>query len=139
MTATMGFKDDLDAFDVDDDFGGPSAFDIPSAPKSAPEVDRFVPAEVDPFGAPPSPTPSAAASPPVSNPVGALMAGVESALGEASVPRISIDIFCQRAETAEVAQKAAEDRRLSPRHHSSFVRWPGGSTGALPQPADAAP
>ena len=41
------------------------------------------------------------------------MATVESALGEATVPRITIHAFCQRPETLEAAEKAAADRRLS--------------------------
>ena len=47
------------------------------------------------------------------NPVGALLASAEAALGELTVPRISIHIFCQRAETAEIARQVSTDRRLS--------------------------
>jgi pilus assembly protein CpaE len=54
-----------------------------------------------------------AASPAPLNPVGDMLAGVEAALGEASVPRITIHIFCERDETAQIAQSAAEDRRMS--------------------------
>ena len=107
MTATPDFIDDFDAFDVDDEFSVPDAFAAPHA--SSIDADPFAPAKPDPIASPADQAPG----PPVSNPVGALMAGVESALGEAAVPRISIDVFCQRPETAEVAQKAAEDRRLS--------------------------
>ena len=37
----------------------------------------------------------------------------EGALGEASVPRIAIHIFCERQDTAAVADKARRDRRMS--------------------------
>jgi pilus assembly protein CpaE len=37
----------------------------------------------------------------------------ESALGDAAVPRISIHIFCEQPETAEAAEAAAGDRRMS--------------------------
>ena len=122
MTANIGFKDDFDSFDIDDEFATASAFDnlkpAPGMvdPYAVPEGDRFV----EPVAAP-----ATSAMPPATNPVGALMAGVESALGEASVPRISIDIFCQRSETAAVAQKAAADRRLSRAHDRSAARRSG--------------
>ncbi len=128
MTAQIGLKDDFDAFDVDDEFGGPSPFDIPTTPKSALAFDPFLPDNADPFGAPAAPASASFTPPPATNPVGALMAGVESSLGEASVPRISIDVFCQRAETAAVAQKAAEDRRLS---RATTQVLPGGLVEAL--------
>ena len=47
------------------------------------------------------------------NPVAALIAGAEAALGEISVPRISIHVFAERQDTAEAAQQAGADRRLS--------------------------
>jgi pilus assembly protein CpaE len=122
MTVQGGFRDDLDAFDADDEFADPAAFAMPS--ERGPAMDPFV-------SNPPPPMPSAAPAapiPPLSNPVGALMAGVENALGEASVPRITIHVFCQRAETAAVAEKAAADRRLS--RATTEVR-PGGLVEAL--------
>ena len=57
--------------------------------------------------------PRAHEPPPLSNPVGALIAHAESALGETPVPRIAIHLFAQRPETAAVAEQAASDRRLS--------------------------
>jgi len=120
MNTQSGFKDEFDGFDADDDFSGPSAFDLPSpaAPKPAPVAVAHLDADAE---APP-------AAPPVSNPVGALLAGVETALGEASVPRITIHIFCQRAETAAVAEQAAADRRLS---RATTEVHPGGLVEAL--------
>ena len=70
------------------------------------------------------PEPEAAAP----NPVAAMIASAEAALGEGAVPRIAIHVFCQRAETAAVAQAAAADRRLS--RASTAVR-PGGLAEAL--------
>jgi pilus assembly protein CpaE len=99
--------DDFSAFEADDDFGAASAAPAPKPKRSA------GPGPARSSAAAPSDSEAAAAEAPITNPVGALMAGVESALGEASVPRITIHVFCQRSETAAVAQKAAEDRRLS--------------------------
>jgi pilus assembly protein CpaE len=128
MTAKLGFKDDFDPFDANDDFAVPSAFDAPGARMG--DGDPFSPPPGDPFGGAATAKNISPASsyPPLSNPVGALMAGVESARGEASVPRISIDVFCQRAETAAAAQKAAADRRLS--RATTEIR-PGGLVEAL--------
>jgi pilus assembly protein CpaE len=117
MISQSGFKDGFDdfaAFDADDEFAAPAAFPTSSAvgPRALASPDVFA-------AAPPTP---------VSNPVGALMAGVETALGEASVPRITIHVFCQRAETAALAQKAAADRRLA--RATTEVR-PGGLVEAL--------
>jgi pilus assembly protein CpaE len=47
------------------------------------------------------------------NPVGDIIAGTEAALGDAAVPRISINIFCERADTAHAAEEAARDRRMT--------------------------
>jgi pilus assembly protein CpaE len=116
MSATPDFADDFDAFDVDDEFAVPAR-----AGRGGGAFDPFggineVPSRGAPYAAPPT------------NPVGALLAGVETALGEASVPRITIHVFCQRAETAAVAEKAAADRRLS--RATTEVR-PGGLAEAL--------
>ena len=65
---------------------------------------------------------------PAPNPVAAMIASAEAALGDAAVPRIAIHVFCQKAETAAVAQAAAADRRLQ--RASTAVR-PGGLPEAL--------
>ncbi len=87
--------------------------------------------EIEPFAdvafdeeAAPATSPSGGAA----NPVAAMIASAEAALGEAAVPRIAIHVFCQRAETAAVAQAAAGDRRLQ--RASTAVR-PGGLPEAL--------
>jgi pilus assembly protein CpaE len=46
------------------------------------------------------------------NPVHEMIAGAEAAFGEASLPRITIHIFCETSETAELADRAAADRRM---------------------------
>jgi pilus assembly protein CpaE len=123
MNMQSGAKDEFDGFDADDDFGGPSAFDPP--PAAAPRPAPVSAVDFDPLDDDEAPPPPA---PPVSNPVGALLAGVETALGEASVPRITIHIFCQRPETALVAEQAAGDRRLS---RATTEVHPGGLVEAL--------
>ena len=60
-----------------------------------------------------------------------MIAGVESALGEASAPRITIHIFCDRPETAQAAQAASGDRRMA-RATTSVVQ-PGGLRAAVEQ------
>lgn len=62
------------------------------------------------------------------NPVGVLVSEVENALGEHSVPRISIHAFCQRMETAKLMEQAAGDRRLA-RATTDVI--PGGLVEAL--------
>jgi len=124
MNAKTDFIEDFDAFDADDEFTVPSMADAP------PKFDPFGEEALHLTGgvaAPPEPA-FQSPGPPVTNPVGALLAGVESALGEASVPRITIHVFCQKAETAAVAEKAAADRRLS--RATTEVR-PGGLAEAL--------
>jgi len=113
---------DLD-FDADDEFAGEDGF-------TAQDEDTWGPVEQapaeDPFAdLPPTrrgeasasssddtdtyatPAPSAA-----SNPVQDLIAGAEAAMGEYALPRITIHIFCDGADTAEIAEKAAADRRM---------------------------
>jgi pilus assembly protein CpaE len=46
------------------------------------------------------------------NPVADMIAGAEAALGEASVPRIDIHIFCASEASMEVARQACADRRM---------------------------
>ncbi len=106
MTGRASTLDDLDddAFDAADDFGA-DAFAKPTDRVAA--VDPYADDREDMVYA------HAASTPPPSNPVGALLAGAEAALGEHSVPRISIHAFCQRTETAKLVDYAAADRRLS--------------------------
>ena len=50
---------------------------------------------------------------PAFNPVGELIASAEAAMGEVNVPRIGIHVFAERTDTAEAAQQASHDRRMS--------------------------
>jgi pilus assembly protein CpaE len=61
------------------------------------------------------------------NPVGELIAGAEAALGEASVPRIDIHIFCASEHSLETARQAAADRRME--RATATIR-PGGLAAA---------
>ncbi len=72
--------------------------------------------------------PPVAASPAVSHPIGDVMASSEAALGEASVPRITIHIFSERDEVAEMTQGASQDRRMS---RATTVIRPGGLHAAV--------
>jgi pilus assembly protein CpaE len=107
-------------FDADDEFAAPTdqAWS-PAAPAAEPED--------DPFGATPDVAADALTPPPVmdagstaytptdaavGSPVHDLIAGAEAAFGEATLPRITIHIFCDAAESAETADKAAADRRM---------------------------
>ena len=114
--------DTFGGFDADDEFG------VASVRSPPPDLDD----EMDfPTLSPARPEVVTAAtvipdSPP--NPVGALLASAEAALGEVTVPRIGIHVFCQRADTAEIAQQMSVDRRLS---RATTVVRDGGLTEAL--------
>ncbi len=49
---------------------------------------------------------------PTANPVHELIAATEAAFGEHTLPRITIHVFCAQAETAELVERAASDRRM---------------------------
>lgn len=109
--AQAGYQDALDGFDATDDFSFAST---PADP--LPGLDERAFATL------------ADAAPDGGNPVHALIATAEGALGEMSVPRITIHVFCQQAETAEVAEQTSKDRRLS--RATTLVRM-GGAEAAL--------
>ncbi|MDP9103850.1 MAG: pilus assembly protein CpaE [Pseudomonadota bacterium] len=124
MTASSMLHDlDDDGFDAGDEFAG-VADPFAPAKASVREAGPFMDDRDDSFALDvPAP-----AMPPPSNPVGALLAGAEAALGEHSVPRITIHAFCQRAETAKLVDYAANDRRLS---RATIEVMPGGLAEAL--------
>ncbi len=62
------------------------------------------------------------------NPVHEIMAGAEQALGDVSVPRITVHAFYVTAETAELVERAAGDRRME--RALTNIR-PGGLRAAL--------
>jgi len=74
--------------------------------------------------------PPYAESPPPAGPVSDLIAGAESALGDAAVPRISIHIFCERTDTAAAAEDATRDRRMG---RASTTVIMGGLAAAVQQ------
>ena len=61
-------------------------------------------------------------------PTAATAPAAGSSGAESAVPRIAIHIFCDRPETAAIAEKAAGDRRMS--RATTLVR-PGGLAGAV--------
>ena len=130
MSTKSAFSDlDDDGFDVADDFAtsapaDPFAINGGGAPGAAvdPYADdrmELITAASEEFDYTP---------PPLSNPVGALLAGAEAALGEHTVPRITIHAFCQRVETAKLMEYAAADRRLA---RATTEVLPGGLVEAL--------
>jgi pilus assembly protein CpaE len=110
---------DLD-FDAETDFVTPAS----AKPEAAP----------DPFAdlAPPQTTtsdvdtPSEAGPPP--NPIAEMLASAEAALGEHTVPRITIHVFWARQETNELVQKAITDRRME---RANTVLREGGLASAV--------
>ena len=103
-----------DGFGADDDFTVAQSDPWREAPalKGDAKDDPFLAERsgFDGFDAPDDPAPTPAV---MQNPVGELIAGAEAALGEASVPRITIHIFCVGDEIAQTASAAAEDRRMA--------------------------
>ena len=57
--------------------------------------------------------PTYSAGPRPANPVADMQADIEASLSHAGVPRIAIHLFCERPETAALAEFAMRDRRLS--------------------------
>ncbi len=114
------FESSLSGFDADDEFALPGAlsetpdddidFPLLAAPRLQPVTDETVAPENAP------------------NPIAALLATAETALGEVTVPRISIHVFCQRAETTAIAEQVGADRRLA---RASTVVRSGGLAEAL--------
>ena len=89
------------------------------APQAAPEPLRFVPTAAPAAAAHPA-QPGQALAPagampaaPAFNPVGDLMVQADAALSNVSVPRITIHIFGERADTLASAERAGQDRRMA--------------------------
>lgn len=90
-------------FEADDDFGPP-----PPAMASADPLAELPPLpDAEPLAAQAAPP-----QPEAQNPVHEIIAGAEAAFGEASLPRITVHIYCATPETAEFAERAAADRRM---------------------------
>lgn len=122
---------DDDDFEVGDDFASAAPQDAFAAPERTAAPDPY---ESDPVDAGAPLGDFEYSPPPVSNPVGALLAGAEAALGEHSVPRITIHAFCQRVETAKLMDYAAADRRLA---RATTEVIPGGLAEALQRYSNA--
>lgn len=134
---------DLD-FDADDEFATPQNEPWRETPQAAgpdPFADPF--ADLPPVREPERPrsevrddfdlgplvgAESPAVPPPPTNPVHDMIAGAEAAFGEATLPRITIHIFCVNPESAELAEKAAADRRME---RATVVTRMGGLAAAL--------
>ncbi|MDO9223971.1 MAG: CpaE family protein [Caulobacter sp.] len=59
-----------------------------------------------------------------------MMSGGDGTLGDVSVPRISIHVFCARPDTAELMEQAAGDRRMA---RAATTVLPGGIQAAVEQ------
>ena len=124
---------DLD-FEADDDFSPPQTDAWREPPASAtPAEDPFVglpplPGEAPEPVAPGEEMLAAAPPPPAAHPVHDMLAGAEAAFGETPVPRITIHIFCVEPETAELAERAALDRRME---RATVVTRMGGLAAAV--------
>src|SRR3990167_7815400 len=115
----MNPKSSQDPFDLDyeavDEFAAAPADDWRASPPTASdeETDPFAPAlqAAQAMGGPQIEA-GEPARPAVANPVHEMLAGAEAAFGETLLPRITIHIFAAAPETAELADRAAEDRRM---------------------------
>ncbi|WP_374575450.1 CpaE family protein [Phenylobacterium sp.] len=102
-------------FEAEDEFTDAPRDDpwAPAPAAGAAEEDPFADlppnreSATDPFDPPPEEPATAAL-----NPVHEMIAGAEAAFGEASLPRITVHMFCALPETAAVLERAAADRRM---------------------------
>lgn len=122
--AGLAFDDSALGSEEPSTFAGPayepSASSAPPAPGA---FDDFYTYDA-PKAAPADPV----ASWPAPNPVGDLQADIEASLSHAGVPRIAIHIFCEKPETAALAEVAMRDRRLS---RAAVTSHPGGLVEAV--------
>lgn len=93
-----------------DPFADPFA-DLPPVRETARSEARLEASAEDDFADAPA-VPSLPPERPPANAVHDMIAGAEAALGEASLPRITVHIYCANSETAEFAEIAAADRRM---------------------------
>ncbi|WP_405041504.1 CpaE family protein, partial [Phenylobacterium sp.] len=120
---------DLD-FDADDEFSSPVVTDTWDDAASAPAeaADPFAPTLEEPLEDAPIAAAVAEPARPAANPVHEMLAGAEAAFGETLLPRITVHIFCATPETAELADRAAEDRRME---RTTVVTRMGGLAAAV--------
>lgn len=125
MTKPRSEHDDIESgFDADDEFAIAPADPWRATPEPAAGPEPFAAHAVEPSAFDDEPFPASPPAPasPV-NPVGEMIAGVEAALGDGSVPRITIHIYCERPETCATAEEATRDRRMG--RASTVVRMGG--------------
>jgi pilus assembly protein CpaE len=79
-------------------------------PYRSSEAEQEAPDEAEAFG---STAPASVEPVHLAPPVGDIFSSSDATLGDAAVPRISIHIFCELAETAAAADGAARDRRMA--------------------------
>jgi len=94
---------DLD-FDAETDFAR-TPDDAPPTPAADPFAGLSAPRALGDGDAP-------QAASPAPNPIAEMLASAEAALGEHTVPRITIHVFWARPETGELIHKASTDRRM---------------------------
>jgi pilus assembly protein CpaE len=125
LTKPRSEHDDIESgFDADDEFAIAPADPWRATPEPAAGPEPFAAHAVEPSAFDDEPFPASPPAPasPV-NPVGEMIAGVEAALGDGSVPRITIHIYCERPETCATAEEATRDRRMG--RASTVVRMGG--------------
>ena len=131
----MNPKSSQDPFDLDyeavDEFAAAPADAWRESPLAAADEEADPFASAAPSVEAMSPPPTEAGEPirsPAPNPVHEMLAGAEAAFGETLLPRITIHIFAATPETAELADRAAEDRRME---RTTVVTRMGGLAAAV--------
>ena len=103
--------------EFDTGFLAEDEFELSAAPGPA-AAGEYSFEELEAFGAADAP----------GNPVGELQASAEAAMAQHVIPRIALHIFCEKAATAAIADRASRDRRLA--RATTSVR-PGGLAAAV--------
>ncbi|HEY2710413.1 MAG TPA: CpaE family protein, partial [Caulobacteraceae bacterium] len=126
-----------DPFDVDFD-SEPAFASAPSAGQPAAHADAWATPDAapargaadpsDPFAGLSGHDDHAQPLPAHGNPIADMLASAEAALGDHTVPRITIHAFCVRPEMGELVQRAAADRRME---RAKTVAYPGGLKAAV--------
>ncbi len=123
--------DEHNSFEPDDEFavGEVDPWRTPQALAPNPADDPFggLDDALEPFNARGAGLSSPSGSP---NTTVDMLAMSQPALGQASVPRISIHIFCERPDTAAAADNASRDRRMA---KAQTLVHPGGLAAAVGQ------
>jgi pilus assembly protein CpaE len=117
-----------DPFDLD--FDAETDFTTTAAARAEPTPE---PLTADPFAelgthTPPSDIEAPAEAELAPNPIAEMLASAEAALGEHTVPRITIHVFWARQETSDLVQKASTDRRME---RANTVLREGGLAAAV--------